>query len=252
MCLSAHLSKGYDILFIPLPSASPAQRSFKPRAVQFLIVTNLVVFVYQLYALYQGVSLVEVSGVIPNQILQRYSFLPPLPNLFDRTLLTSLFLHDVHIVQGGFIHIIGNMLYLSAFGPTLESMIGSLKFLLFYLLCGVLATLCYVTIYYNSNLPLIGASGAIAGVMGAHFIACPKARVRCFLLIYIISVPAVVLLVPWIAIQLVNVYFSFQGASVAWAAHVGGFGVGMILIGKFQRMWFRPKQEVYRIRPYLR
>ena len=238
-------------MFIPLPSTPPTQKPFKPRAVQFLIATNLVVFVYQLYALYQGVSLAEVSGAIPTQILHRYSFLPPLPNLVDKTLLTSLFLHDVHIIQGGFIHIIGNMLYLSAFGPTLENMIGSLKFLLFYLLCGVLATLCYVIIYYNSSLPLIGASGAIAGVMGAHFAACPKARVRCLLLIYIISVPAIVLLLPWIAIQLVNVYFSFQGASIAWAAHVGGFGVGMLLIGKFQRTWFRPKQEGAKIRPYL-
>ena len=251
MCISAHLLKGYDTLFIPLPSTPSTQKPFKPRAVQFLIVTNLVVFVYQLYAFYQGVSLVDISGAIPTQILHRYSFLPPLPNFFDKTLLTSLFLHDVHIIQGGFIHIIGNMLYLSAFGPTLENMIGSLKFLLFYLLCGVLATLCYVIIYYDSSLPLIGASGAIAGVMGAHFVACPKARVRCLLLIYIISVPAIVLLLPWIAIQLVNVYFSFQGASIAWAAHVGGFGVGMLLIGKFQRTWFRPKQEVAKIRPYL-
>ncbi|RKU34652.1 rhomboid family intramembrane serine protease [Candidatus Poribacteria bacterium] len=239
-------------MFIPLPSRPSTQKSFNPRAVQFLIVTNLLVFVYQLYALYQGVSLAEVSGAIPNQIMQRYSFLPPLPNLFDRTLLTSLFLHDVHILQGGFIHIIGNMLYLSAFGPTLESMIGSLKFLLFYLLCGVLATLCYVMIYYDSNLPLIGASGAIAGVMGAHFIACPRARVRCLFFIYIISVPAIVLLLPWIAIQLVNVYFSFQGASIAWVAHVGGFGVGMFLIRKFQRIWFRPKHEPFHIRPYVR
>ena len=239
-------------MFIPLPSTPSTQKSFKPRAVQFLIVTNLLVFVYQLYALYQGVSLAGVSGAIPNQIVHRYSFLPPLPNLFDKTLLTSLFLHDVHILQGGFIHIIGNMLYLSAFGPTLESMIGSLKFFLFYLLCGVLATLCYVMIYYNSNLPLIGASGAIAGIMGAHFIACPKARVRCLLFIYIISVPAIVLLLPWIAIQLVNVYFSFQGASIAWVAHVGGFGVGMFLIGKFQRTWFRSKHEASHIRPYVR
>ena len=239
-------------MFIPLPSKPSTHLSFKPRAVQFLIVTNLLVFVYQLYALYQGVSLSEVSGAIPNQIMHRYWFLPPLPNLFDRTLLTSLFLHDAHILQGGFIHIIGNMLYLSAFGPTLENMIGSLKFLLFYLLCGVLATLCYVIIYYNSNLPLIGASGAIAGVMGAHVIACPKARVRCLLLIYIISVPAVVLLLPWIAIQLVNAYFSFQGASIAWVAHVGGFGVGMYLIRKFQRTWFSPKHEVSHIRPYVR
>ena len=250
--LSAHLSKGHDTLFIPLPSTPSTQKPFKPRAVQFLIVTNILVFVYQLYALYQGVSLAEVSGAIPNQIVHRYFFLPPLPNLFDKTLLTSLFLHDVHILQGGFIHIIGNMLYLSAFGPTLESMIGSLKFLLFYLLCGVLATLCYVMIYYDSNLPLIGASGAIAGVMGAHFIAYPKARIRCLLFIYIISVPAIVLLLPWIAIQLANVYFAFQGASIAWIAHVGGFGVGMFLIGKFQRTWFRPKHEASPIRPYVR
>ena len=239
-------------MFIPLPSTPSTQKSFKPRAVQFLIVTNLLVFVYQLYALYQGVSLVEISGAIPNQIMHRHSFLPPLPNLSDKTLLTSLFLHDVHILQGGFIHIIGNMLYLSAFGPTLESLIGGLKFLLFYLLCGVLATLCYTVIYYDSNLPLIGASGAIAGVMGAHFIACPKGRVRCLLFIYIISVPAIVLLLPWIAIQLINMYFSFQGASIAWVAHVGGFGVGMFLIRKFQRTWFRPKHEASHIRPYVR
>ena len=239
-------------MFLPLPSTPSTQKSFKPRAVQFLIVTNILVFACQFYALYQGVSLVDISGAIPSQIVYRYSFLPPLPNLVDKTLFTSLFLHDVHILQGGFIHIIGNMLYLSAFGPTLENMIGSFKFLLFYLLCGVLATLCYAMIYYNSNLPLIGASGAIAGVMGAHFIACPKARVRCLLFIYIISVPAIVLLLPWIVIQVVNVYCSFQGESIAWVAHVGGFGVGMFLIGKFQRTWFRPKQEVYRIRPYVR
>lgn len=239
-------------MFIPLPATRSTQEPFKPRAVQFLIITNILAFVYQFYALYQGVSLIDMAGAIPNQIVHRYSFLPPLPHLFDRTLITALFLHDTRILQGGFIHIIGNMLYLSAFGPTLENMIGSLKFLMFYLLCGVLATLCYVMVYYNSSLPIIGASGAIAGVMGAHFIACPKARVRCFLIIYIISVPAVVLLLPWIAIQLVNIYFSFQGASIAWAAHVGGFGAGMLLIGKFQRTWFRPKQEVYKIRPYLR
>ena len=239
-------------MFLPLPSTPSTQKPFKPRAVQFLIFTNILVFAYQLYALYQGVSLAEISGAIPNQIVHRYAFLPPLPNLFDKTLITALFLHDVHILQGGLIHLVGNLLYLSAFGPTLESMIGRLKFLLFYLLCGVLATLCYVMIYYNSNLPLIGASGAIAGVMGAHFIACPKARVRCLLFIYIISVPAIVLLLPWIAIQLINVYFSFQETSVAWAAHVGGFGAGMFLIGKFQRTWFRPKREPSYIRPYVR
>ena len=214
-------------MFIPLPSTPSTQKSFKPRAVQFLIITNILVFVYQLYALYQGVSLAGVSGGNPQPdrataIRSSHRFQTFL--IRHSSPLYSCMMST--FCRVGFIHIIGNMLYLSAFGPTLESMIGSLKFFLFYLLCGVLATLCYVMIYYNSNLPLIGASGAIAGVMGAHFIACPKARVRCLLFIYIISVPAIVLLLPWIAIQLVNVYFSFQGASIAWVAHVGGFGVG--------------------------
>ncbi|MCZ6676923.1 MAG: rhomboid family intramembrane serine protease [Candidatus Poribacteria bacterium] len=236
-------------MFIPLPSAPGADR-FKPRAVQFLILTNILVFAYQLYASYQGPSLAAAYGAIPHRITHSDSFLPPLPNLFHKTLVTSLFLHDAHILQGGFIHLVGNMLYLSAFGPNLERMLGGLKFLLLYLLCGVLATLFYVITHHNSPLPLIGASGAIAGVMGAHVVACPRAHIRCLLLIYIVSLPAGVVLVPWILIQLFNAYFSFQSAPIAWLAHVGGFGAGMFFIRKFQRTWLRPKQGAYRIRPY--
>jgi membrane associated rhomboid family serine protease len=236
-------------LFIPLPGAPSAQESFKPRAVQLLIITNILVFAYQLYAYHQVPLLIQEYGAIPHQIIHRYPFLPPLPNLFHKALITCLFLHDVHILQGGFIHLIGNMLYLSAFGPNLEKMIGSLKFLLFYLLCGVSATLFYAMTHYNSDLPLIGASGAIAGVMGGHVIACPKARVRCLLLIYIVSLPASVVLVPWIFIQLFDAYFSYQCAPIAWAAHIGGFGAGMFLIRQFQRRWLPSKHEAHRIRP---
>ena len=237
-------------MFIPLPSKSSSDQSFKLRAVQLLIIANVLIFAYQLYALYRGLSLAEQFGAIPKRIIYGYAFWLPLPNFFHKTLITSLFLHDAHILQGGFIHIIGNMLYLSAFGPNIENVIGSLKFMLFYLLCGALATLLYIVSHHNSELPLIGASGAIAGVMGAHFVACPRERVRCFLLIYIVSLPASVVLVPWIFIQLFNAYFSFQGAPIAWLAHIGGFSVGMFFIRKFQRTWFRSKHETYRIRPY--
>jgi membrane associated rhomboid family serine protease len=216
-----------------------------------LILTNIAVFVYQLYATYhQGASLAETYGAVPRRITHDDSLLPPLPNPFHKTLITSLFLHDVRIVQGGFIHLIGNMLYLSAFGPNLEHLIGRFRFLLFYLLCGVIAALAHVVIHHDSGYPLIGASGAIAGVMGAHFMACPQSRIRCLVLIYPVLWPAGIVILPWILIQIINAYFSYTPAPIAWLAHIAGFAAGMFFIGKFQQPWLRTKREVYKIRPY--
>jgi membrane associated rhomboid family serine protease len=221
-------------LLIPLHSISPTPRSAKaPHAVQCLILANLAVFIYQLYLHHHGISLALRFGAIPQQIMHIVPHAPLIPNILDSSLITSLFLHDVRIMHGGFIHIVGNMLYLSAFGPHLEAMIGRSKFFVFYLWCGILATLCYVIPNHNSGIPLIGASGAIAGVMGAHFVACPQSRVRCLFLIYIVSLPASVVLVPWIVIQVFNAYFFSQGAPVAWLAHIGGFCAGMYFIQKF-------------------
>ncbi len=223
-------------MLIPLRSIPPTNESIKsPRAVQFLILTNVIIFIYQLYLHYHDISLALNYGAIPRQLTHIVPFLPPLPNILDPSLITSLFLHDVRITQGGFLHIIGNLLFLSAFGPHLENMIGCIKFLLFYLLCGVLATLFYVAFHYNSNVPLIGASGAIAGVMGAHFVACPKLRIRCLFLIYIITLPASIVLIPWILIQLFNAHLFYDEAPIAWSAHIVGFCVGGFLIRKFQR-----------------
>lgn len=232
-------------MLIPLPSTPEVNKSSKsPRVVQLLILTNVLVFAYQLYSDYRGLNFAVGYGAIPQQITHLVSSFPQLPNVLHPTLITSLFLHDVRVLQGGLLHLIGNMLYLSAFGPNLESIIGHVKFLLFYLLCGALATLCYVMFHYNSGVPLIGASGAIAGVMGAHFIVCPTSRIRCLFLIYIVSLPASVVLVPWIGIQLLNfAYLSYQGVTVAWLAHIGGFLAGLFFIGKFHRSWLRFKHE---------
>lgn len=224
-----------DTLLIPLHSIPSANQSVRPpRVVQLLIITNIIVFGYQLYLHARGISVVSTYGAIPERITHVIPFFSMLPNIFHPSLITSLFLHDVELYQSGFLHIIGNMLYLSAFGPSLENRIGHTKFFLFYFLCGVAATLCHTVLHYNSSIPLIGASGAIAGVMGAHFVACPKSRIRCLLFIYIVSLPASIVLATWILLQLFNTYFFHQGALVAWLAHIAGFVAGAYFIQKFQ------------------
>lgn len=233
-------------MLIPLPSPPRAEKSSKlPSAVQLLIVANILVFACQLYYWhYRGLNLSLHFGAIPQRISEFIFFFPQLPDLSRPTLITSLFLHDTYNLHGGFVHLIGNLLYLSAFGPNLENAIGRMKFFLFYLLCGVSATLLYVVFHYNSDVPLIGASGAIAGVMGAHLFARPKSRIRCLFLIYIVSLPAIVVLVPWILVQLFNfVYLSSQDAAVAWLAHISGFLAGIFLIGKFQISWWPPRKH---------
>ena len=222
-------------MLIPLHSIPPASQSVRaPRVVQLLIITNIIVFAYQLYLHARGISMVLTYGAVPERITHVIPFFPLLPNIFHPSLITSLFLHDVEIYQSGFLHIVGNMLYLSAFGPGLENRIGHVKFFLFYFLCGVVATLCHTVLYYNSSVPFIGASGAIAGVMGAHFFACPKSRIRCLLFIYIVSLPASIVLVTWILLQLFNTYFFQQGSLVAWLAHIAGFIAGVYFIRKFR------------------
>jgi len=236
---------------VPLPSSASEDDSFKPRAVQMLIFTNIVVFAYQLYATYhQGQSPTSLYGAIPSQIMHENLLLPRVPNLFHKTLFTSLFLHDVRIVQGGFLHLIGNMLYLSAFGPNLERLIGSFRFLFLYLLCGFVATLSYVSLHHASSYPLIGASGAIAGIMGAHLVACPKSKIRCLVLIYPVEWSAFVLLLPWIALQLINASLSSAGAPIAWLTHIVGFVAGMSVIGKLQPPRIEAKQAVQKFRLY--
>jgi membrane associated rhomboid family serine protease len=145
------------------------------------------------------------------------------------TIVTSMFLH------GGLLHLAGNMLYLFIFGAAVEEAMGHLRFLFFYLACGIAAALATAAFAPTSTVPVIGASGAIAGVLGAYFVLYPRAKLLTilpiFVLMYFVEIPAIVYLLIWFVAQLYS-GLSQTGQStggVAWWAHVGGFLVGMIL-----------------------
>ncbi len=161
--------------------------------------------------------------------------LMPTPVHVWLTLITSMFMH------GGFAHIFGNMLYLWIFGDNLENRMGHLRYTCFYLVCGVAASLAHVfTSYYTNNgiyIPSLGASGAISGVLGGYLVLFPKRRVTVILLRVIQQVPAFVALGIWIVFQIVSGIGMLGGKSdgVAYAAHIGGFLAGMLLVKFFDK-----------------
>ena len=151
------------------------------------------------------------------------------------TLITSMFMH------GGFAHLGGNMLYLWIFGDNLEDRLGHVRYFFFYLSCGIIASLSHVFSDYlfggNLLIPSLGASGAISGVMGGYLLLFPTRRVTVFFIFFLIKLPAFVVLGSWILLQLANGtgYLGGSEASgIAYAAHIGGFIAGLILIKRFQ------------------
>jgi membrane associated rhomboid family serine protease len=173
-------------------------------------------------------------GLVPAEFSSGHD-LPPviaLPIWF--TLITSMFLH------GGLLHVLGNMLYLWVFGDNVEHAMGSHRFLLFYLLCGCIAGLAQLALAPHSAVPLIGASGAIAGVLGAYLMLFPGSRILTvipiFFFIRLVSIPAVIVLGIWFLLQVINSAASFGAAGgVAWFAHIGGFVAGMALVVLFRK-----------------
>jgi membrane associated rhomboid family serine protease len=170
-----------------------------------------------------------------DQFIRLYGVVPAA--LHPVTLLTSMFLH------GGWFHIIGNMWGLWIFGDNVEDEFGHGRFLVFYLLCGLTAALGQIVMDPTSHLPTIGASGAIAGVMGAYFVLYPRSRVLTlipFFLFSVVEVPAIFLLGLWFLMQLVNAgtvaaNANTAGGGVAFAAHVAGFVVGILGVFAFRR-----------------
>jgi len=210
-------------MFIPLRDENPTSR-FSWMTVS-IIALNCLIFFYQ-YLSPQGLQyFVLRMGAIPYEFSHggAVSGLNRLPA--PLTLLTSMFLH------GGFLHLAGNMLYLWIFGNNIEDFLGSFRFVLFYLLSGLAAGLTQIALTPNSQMPMIGASGAIAGVLGAYLLLYPGARVMTFvfLIIYIriIPIPAAFVLGLWFVAQVLNIGL---GGGVAWFAHIGGFITGMALI----------------------
>jgi membrane associated rhomboid family serine protease len=212
---------------IPLKDENPTRT--KPVVTVGLIAANVAAFIYMLSLGPAGAErLINVAGIIPYEITHMSEVgeqaLVPLP----LTMVTGMFLH------GGLLHLAGNMLYLWIFGNNVEDAVGHVRFVGFYLLCGWVASLIHVLSVPDSSLPMIGASGAVAGVLGAYAVLFPKARIwsLVFILFFVrmVSVPAVVLLGVWFLLQLASIG---RGGPVAWLAHVGGFVAGAALILPF-------------------
>ena len=180
-------------------------------------------------------------GMIPHEILNGraldidFSGCPAGTEVVGKSIylsvLTSMFVH------GGFLHLGGNMLFLWVFGNNIEDRLGKTRFILFYLLTGVAAALAHAFSNPASTVPTVGASGAVAGMLGAYLILFPRARITTIVpifFLYIVKLPAMLVLVMWFGSQfLIGASQQFGGAGVAWMAHVGGFLAGMALIIPF-------------------
>jgi membrane associated rhomboid family serine protease len=206
-------------MIIPYKVTQPSYS--KPTITVLLIVANLLVFLHQFW-----LQLVDPYSL--NEFMALYSLRPQYFHF--ENLITSMFLH------AGWLHVLGNMLFLWVFGDNVEDILGHGKFLLFYFLCGIAAGLAQVMIDPYSRIPMVGASGAIAGVMGAYLVKFPHSNVRMaawFLLIFTFDLPAWLMLVYWFGMQLLGGFGSVAETSqggTAFFAHVGGFIAGIALV----------------------
>lgn len=217
---------------IPLRDNIPS--STRPVVMLLLIAACFVVFFHTLSlpspAAVERVA--EVYGVVPATFTGHARAQGSLP--ISARLVTDLFLH------GGWVHILGNMLFLWIFGDNVEDAMGHGRFLVFYLLCGVVANLAHIVANPLATEPTIGASGAIAGVLGAYLVLYPGARVLClvplWIFVQLVWVPALLFVPIWVGIQLISGLASLgveQSGGVAWWAHVGGFVTGALLVRVF-------------------
>ena len=204
---------------IPLRDTQPSHSP--PIVTVILISLNILVFLFQISLDdYERNFFIASYGIIPDRL--HYS-----------SILTSMFLH------GGWLHLIGNMWFLWIFGDNVEDVLGHGKFAMFYLLCGIAAAVVHILLNADSRVPTIGASGAIAGVMGAYLVKFPHSKIVTLVPIFVflttVEVPAVFMLIYWFAIQIFSGvgsigYSNVGRGGVAWFAHIGGFLAGMLLV----------------------
>jgi membrane associated rhomboid family serine protease len=192
------------------------------------------IFTFALIALNVFIFFKELSG--GEAFILRWAFIPARfssnPVTYSVTLFSSMFMH------AGWLHLAGNMLYLWIFGDNIEDRFGHLKFILFYLLCGLAAAFAQFFLNPDSGIPILGASGAIAGVLGAYFVFFPTRRVMVLLPFGIIHMSALIVIGFWIVLQAFNGLGSLSSAGtggVAYMAHVGGFVAGLFLVLLFRR-----------------
>jgi membrane associated rhomboid family serine protease len=163
--------------------------------------------------------------------------LEPTPGSVYLTFLSSMFMH------GGFMHIAGNMLFLWIFGDNIENRIGHIRYLVFYLICGFLAAAGQIVMDANSTIPMLGASGAISGVLGGYLLLFPNKSVRALIFNFYTTVPAFVAVGLWIVYQVIEGYLSAGQGGVAYAAHIGGFLGGLVLIKIFALGTYSPQSQ---------
>jgi len=218
---------------IPLKDNIPSSRT--PLITIGLIVINVLVYLNQLTLPPRAaVRFIYLYGLIPVEISQ-WQLLVPHPVPLYGTILTSMFVH------GGLFHLAGNMLYLWIFGDNVEDRLGRFRFLLFYLLSGVGAAAAQILSDPHSKIPMVGASGAISGVLGAYLLLYPHARVVTLVffgwLVRVIEIRALIVLGFWIVVQLVSGLLTWgaQVGGVAWFAHVGGFVAGLVMVIPLRR-----------------
>lgn len=243
---------------IPLFDRNPTRRA--PTVTIVLILVNLAIFMYMLFL--RGMDLYVFTyrySVVPWEIVHAsrlplralqeifpYRLTVAPPKQVYLPLLTSMFLH------GGWLHILGNMLYLWIFGNNVEDVMGHSAFLGFYLVCGLFGTLTHIAVYPNSINQLLGASGAISGVLGAYLLLYPRAWIYTLFFFFIVPIPAFVVIGFWIILQFFGGLSSIAGgmsAGTAWFAHLGGASMGMILTGIFFPV-LRRRREKLRMLPH--
>jgi membrane associated rhomboid family serine protease len=227
---------------IPFRDENPSRRF--PIMTALLIAANVLVFLYQQNLPAQGAY---IYGAIPARLTGAAGLRGPALEPAWLTLFTAMFLH------GSWLHLIGNMLYLWIFGDNVEDLLGSFRFLVFYLLCGLAAAGLQIFMTVNPaarQVPMLGASGAIAGVLGAYALKFPRARIRTlvffFIFIQVVVLPASLVLGFWFVLQLLNAASTPLQATggVAFFAHIGGFVSGMVLV-----LCFGPKRKQRRALP---
>ncbi len=229
-------------------------RKIFPLINYLLVILNVLVFVF-LQDLGNNIKFTYSYSTVPEEIItgkdlvtqpkaykdiktgETYTIpgLGKTPNPVYITIITSMFMH------GGFAHILGNMIFLLIFGDNIENKIGHFRYLIFYLVCGIIASLAHVysTLIFGGDMliPTLGASGAISGVLGAYILLFPRRRVSVILLYFITEVPAIVAIGIWFLFQLVSgiglLGSGAEGGGIAYGAHIGGFIAGLILIKFF-------------------
>jgi len=219
----------------PLRDDNPT--TITPIVTWALIAINAMIFLYQVSLGPRDLRLfVYQYGAIPSVVTgeQRLpanvAVIPPILSM-----VTNVFLH------GGWMHLIGNMWYLWIFGNNLEEAMGRLRFILFYLLCGILASITHILFNMNSSIPSIGASGAISGVLGGYLMLYPRARVLTLIylgfFVRLVQIPAAFMLGFWFVLQVLSgsMAGNQQGGGIAFWAHIGGFVAGILLVGLFKK-----------------